>query len=163
MKRRRKSDRKRSRPMRAIRLWSYEGAAKAVPYLRSVIGSLREHWLEALSKRRDLDLAAARPGRSTRDELLRGEVLAEGQERAEGRFNDALDELMRLDVFLLDPVRGVALIPFRKEEELAWYVYDHFEPEGLTGWRYHEDPIEQCRPLAPSGEPPGAVPGGTVV
>ena len=61
--------------------------------------------------------------------------------------DDALDELNRIDVFLLDPVHGLALIPFRKLDDLAWYVFDHFSPEGVTGWRYHHDPIEECRAL----------------
>ena len=71
------------------------------------------------------------------------------QEDAETRFNDALEELMAIDVYLLDPVKGVALIPFRKEDDLAWYVYDQFDKSGLSGWRYHNDPMEECRPLTP--------------
>jgi hypothetical protein len=151
MKRRRNKEKK---AMRALRLWTYEEAARAVPYLRSVIGSLREHWLEAQGRRRQVELLARQPGRANRHRLLAGEDLRQRQEGAETRFNDALEELMGIDVYLLDPIRGVALIPFRKEDELAWYVFDQFDRHGLSGWRYHEDPLEECRPLASDAPPP---------
>jgi Uncharacterized conserved protein (DUF2203) len=133
--------------MRALRLWTYDEAARVVPYLRSVVGSLREHWLEAQTQRRGGELLAARPGRPDRTRLLADVALHADQERAETHFNEAIEELQHLDVFLLDPVRGVALIPFRKEDDLAWYVYDQFDEHGLSGWRLHDDPLEKCRPL----------------
>ncbi len=68
---------------------------------------------------------------------------------------------MAIDVYLLDPVRGVALIPFRKEDDLAWYVFDQFCAGGLSGWRFHNDPLEECRPLAAEG-PPGACSKGSM-
>jgi hypothetical protein len=144
MKRRRN---KQKGAMRALRLWNYDEAARAVPYLRSVIGSLREHWLEAQSQRRAHELQARRPGRADRERLLHEEALQTDQHNAEDRFNDALEELLHIDVYLLDPARGVALIPFRKEDDLAWYVYNQFDQRGLSGWRYHSDPLEECRPL----------------
>jgi hypothetical protein len=152
--------------MRALRLWTYDEAAHAIPYLRSVVSSLREYWLDAQRHRRQWQLLAGRPGRPNREQILSGEVLQASQENAETQFNEALEELMAMDVYLLDPVRGIALIPFRKEDELAWYVFDQFDRQGLTGWRYHNDPLEQCRPLgAPPEAPPGtaSLPDGSVV
>ena len=156
---------KEARNMRALRLWTYDQASRAIPYLRSVVASLREYWLEAQSKRREGELLAALPGKADRERLLREQALHTGQEDAESHFNDALTELMNIDVYLLDPVRGVALIPFRKEDDLAWYVYDQFDDHGLSGWRYHNDPLEECRPLTPAGDaPPGttSLPNGSV-
>jgi hypothetical protein len=164
MKRRRNHN-KGGQNMRALRLWTYHDATRAVPYLRSVVGSLRELWLEAQSRRRDADILSSRPGRADRDRLINGEALRAGQERAESAFNETLEELMRIDVYLLDPVRGVALIPFRKEDDLAWYVYDQFADRGLSGWRYHNDPLEECRPLANLPGPPNgtaSLPNGSV-
>ncbi len=155
MKRRRNKE----KAMRALRLWNYEEAARAVPYLRSVVGSLREHWLAAQSARRAGELLARRPGRANRARIAEGNSLSAGQQRAESHFNEALDELMRIDIYLLDPVRGVALIPFRKEDDLAWYVFDQFDAHGLSGWRYHNDPLEQCRPLPEHSA--GSLPSGT--
>jgi hypothetical protein len=146
MKRRRNKEK---RAMRALRLWTLDEAARAVPYLRSVIGSLREHWLEVQRQRRAGELLEDRPGRRDRQRLMAGEDLHRRQESAETGFNEALEELMAIDVYLLDPVRGVALIPFRKEDDLAWYVFDQFTDRGLSGWRFHNDPLEECRPLTP--------------
>ena len=153
MKRRRKRD---TRGMRALRLWEQADAARAVPYLRSVVGSLREHWLDAQSKRRDLERLNRQPGRADRRRLLAGQELHARQESAEDCFNDAVQELMRIDVYLVDPVQGVVLIPFRKEDDLAWYVFDQFDEHGLAGWRYHSDPLEQCRPLGLGNEAPSS-------
>jgi Uncharacterized conserved protein (DUF2203) len=154
MKRRRNKER---RNLRALRLWTYEEAARAVPYLRSVLSSLREHWLAAQRERRAGELPAARPGRPDRERLLTGEDLQTRQEGAENRFNEALEELMGIDVYLLDPVKGVALIPFRKEDDLAWYVFDQFDNQGLSGWRFHNDPMERCRPLTTEMPPQAAL------
>ena len=158
MKKRRRNVNKRSRPMRAIRLWTYEQAAKAVPYLRSVVGSLREHWLEALASGRSFDRLANAEGRRTRDRILAEADHVSNKERSEARFNEALAELMALDVFLVDPVRGIALIPFRKDEDLAWYVFDQFADAGLSGWRFHNDPLEECRPLTGGDAGPASAP-----
>ena len=42
----------------------------------------------------------------------------------------------------------MAFIPFQKEEELAWFVFDLFESDGLKSWRFHQDPLETRRPIA---------------
>ena len=142
-----KPRRKRSKRARTIRLWKKTEAFKAVPYLRSIIGSLREHWLEVLTAERQIDLATQLKKPVKRQQLLEQEKQGDELHRAREKFNDALDELNRLDVFLLEPVRGLALMPFRKQDDLAWYIVDQFAPSGLIGWRKNDDPIEECRPL----------------
>jgi Uncharacterized conserved protein (DUF2203) len=142
-----KPRRKRSRRERTLRLWDWSEANKAVPYLHSVLGSLREHWLEVLSAQRQLERSAKHTAPIKRQQILEMQKCQEEQQRAQGYFDDALEELNRVDAFLLDPVRGTAVIPFRKEDDLAWYVFDHFAQPGLVGWRLHNDPIEECRPL----------------
>lgn len=142
-----KSRRNRSKRMRVLHLWTWSELKKAVPYLRSVAGSLREHWLDVLHSQRKLDQAAARPGPVKRQHLIESESLSDDRRRAQSKFDDALEELNRLDVFLVDAVTGTALIPFRKEDDLAWYVFDLFSRAGVAGWRYHSDPMEECRPL----------------
>jgi hypothetical protein len=138
--------RKRSKKLRVLNLWLHQDAAKAVPYLRSLTGSLREHWLQLLQAQRRLK---ARPNGevSRRDRFIQQEKLEDDCDRAQERFEDALEELNKVEVYLLDPVRGLALIPFRKEDDLAWFVFDYFAPQGLVGWRYHQDEIDACRPL----------------
>lgn len=136
------------RKLRTIRLWDLPQARKAIPYLRSLTTSLRENWLELQRKRLEVKRLARRPGRPDRSAILAGEKAADEKSQAEDRFTDALNELMSIDVYLLDPVRGVAFIPFQKEEELAWYVFDLHESDDLKTWRFHQDPLEMRRPIA---------------
>lgn len=142
-----KRKRERTKEMRVMHLWSWDEVAKAIPYLRSVIGSLREHWVDVLNGQRRIEKADAKHGRAKTQEILAKQGLQDDHERAQSKFEDALQELNQLDVFLLDPIRGLALIPFRKGDDLAWYVFDHFATRGVIGWRLHNDPIDECRPL----------------
>lgn len=154
MKRRRGRRTKRG-TLRAIRLWTYADAAKALPYLRSLTNSLREHWLELQS--RQLDARRLHDLRKpTRREMISLEEIQNDARHAEDKFESALEELMRQDIFLLDPVQGLALIPFQEGEELAWYVFDLFAEDALTSWRFHKDPLETRRPVSKK-EPPAAV------
>lgn len=143
MKRHRK---RKSKEMRLIRLWTYPQAHKALPYLRSITGSLREHWLDAQGKRLDFGRLHEAAGRADRAKILAEELASEEKSQAEERFAEDLQELMGLDVYLLDPVRGLAFIPFQKDSELAWFVFDHFEDD-LKEWRFHQDPLETRRPI----------------
>jgi hypothetical protein len=144
MKRNRKE---KARKLHMIRLWTYPQARKALPYLRSVTQSLRDVWLEAQNKRLEVDRLARRPGRPNRAAILQNERAIAERTDAEDRFNDALSELMSIDVYLLDPVGGVAFVPFKKGEELAWFVFDLFDSEQIKTWRLHEDPLEMRRPI----------------
>jgi hypothetical protein len=145
MKRKRQQSK---RQLRMIRLWNYPQAQKALPYLRSVTQSLRDHWLDAQNKRREVERLAKLPGRRNRSAILAEQRAAEEKGRAEDLFTDALNELMGIDVYLLDPVRGVAFIPFQKQDNLAWFVFDLFDGDDLKTWRLHEDPLEMRRPIA---------------
>jgi hypothetical protein len=129
------------------RLWIYEAALSAVPYLRAVVRSLREHWLHLQSARRQIERLDSRPGRLDRQTLIRrGEAVQELDE-ADRKLEETFDELQAVDVYCLDPVQGLALIPFGKGDGLAWYVFDLFSPQGLEAWRLHGDPLEMRRPL----------------
>ncbi|MBI2803658.1 MAG: hypothetical protein HYX68_01575 [Planctomycetes bacterium] len=151
-----KRRKKRSEPMRVLHLWDLVEVKKAGPYLHSILGSLREHWLEVLGSERRLDRIAQQPGAKKRTQIIEHETGQAERSRAQSKFEDALEELNRLDVFLLDPVQGLALVPFRKEDDLAWYVFDYFSRDPLIGWRYHHDPIEECRSLTALTEAPNA-------
>jgi hypothetical protein len=61
------------------------------------------------------------------------------------RFEETENELNRLDVYSLDPVQGLALIPFVREEQLAWFIFDLFDPEPLRFWRFQDDPLDARR------------------
>jgi hypothetical protein len=145
MKRNQKGAKKRRRQ---IRVWSLEQARAALPYLSSVVRSLREHRLEAVTQHRTATKLANKPGRPDRDTLIAGADCLQAAGQADESFRESLAELHGLDIYLLDPIAGLALIPFVHDENLAWYVYDGFDPEPLRFWRYHSDPLETRRPIA---------------
>lgn len=155
--RRRRRSKARPRPMRVIRLWTYPQAEKALPYIRSITSSLRDHWLDARGKKQLLEHMDSRAGRLDREALLNKAETEVEHGKAEDAFSEALQELMNMDVFLLDPVRGVALIPFNKENSLAWFIFDLFD-EGLKSWRFHEDTLETKRPIEEALKDPLANP-----
>ncbi|MCI0684214.1 MAG: DUF2203 family protein [Gemmataceae bacterium] len=157
MKRRRGRRTKRG-TLRAIRLWTYADAVKALPYLRSLTNSLREHWLELQSRQ----LAAKRlhdVRKPTRRDMIALEETLSDVRQSEDKFESALEEMMRQDVFLLDPVQGLALVPFQSGDELAWYVLDVFAEDPLTTWRFHKDPLETRRPVPKT--PPAVAAAGS--
>ena len=134
-------------PIATQRLWTYEAALRAIPYLRAVVRSLREHWLQLQSVRRQIQRLDSRPGRPDRQTFVRRAVAVKEVDQAHIKFEQTFDELKAIDVYCLDPAQGLALIPFGKGDELAWYVFDLFSPQGLEAWRLHSDPLETRRPL----------------
>jgi hypothetical protein len=143
----RKQSAQRPEPSAAQRLWTYEAALSAVPYLRAVVRSLREYWLDVQSVRRQIERLDSGPGRPDRQTLIRRAVAVQELDQADFKVEETFDELKAIDVFCLDPAQGLALIPFGKGDELAWYVFDLFSPQGLEAWRFHGDPLEMRRPL----------------
>lgn len=140
-----KHPRRKKRKMRVIHLWNYPDALRAVSYLNHVLTSLREQWLETQRHRLDVKrLSLQKPDRAT---LVRLEEAQKDLDRSEDSFKETLHELRVIDVFLLNPLHGIAFLPFQKGEELAWMVFDLFAKENLAGWRLHQDPMESRRPI----------------
>ena len=130
-----------------LQVWSLNQARAAIPYLTSVLRSMREHALVALAASHQAKCLARKPGRPSRAELIACQE-AEGEARqAEARFQEAASELEELDVFTLDAVRGQALIPFVQEEQLAWYIFDLFDNKPFRFWRFQSDPEDMRRPI----------------
>lgn len=145
--RRKRNSRQKGKRMRVIRLWTYPQAQKALPYIRSIATSLRQHWVDLQGSKSRLHRLEKQAGRPDKASLMASQEAEEQLTHAESRFAEELEELMKMDVFLLDPAGGVALIPFSKEDNLAWFVFDLFDEDGLKTWRFHEDPMAQRRPI----------------
>jgi hypothetical protein len=136
-----------------LQLWTQAEAGKALPYLRSIVRSLREHWLEWRRVGLQVRRLDARPARPDRQALILRAQAAREADLAECHFNDTLDELEALSVYCLDPAGGVALLPFRQGDGLAWFVFDLFAPRGLDGWQFHADPPQTRRALVEKIDP----------
>ena len=147
--------RRKSRKMRVIHLWTYPDAMRAVPYLNRVIGSVRDEWLHL--QRHQLQAQRLAQRKPDRANLIGIEEAKRDMDRASESFRDSLRELRKIDVFLLDPIQGVAFIPFQRDEELAWMIFDRFDDDGLIGWRWHKDPMDTRRPLSEIENLPPAI------
>lgn len=130
-----------------IQVWTYEQAQTAVPYISSILRSLREHALEALQHYHRAKRLANRPGRPDRAAIIAQQEAEKDAHRADDRFRDALDELQAMDVYTLDPIQGQALIPFVHNDQLAWYIFDLFDAQPLRFWRFQSDPDDTRRPV----------------
>lgn len=130
-----------------IHLWTHGEALAAIPYIASVLRSLREYRLEANKQRLIVERLSARPGRQDRDTILHLEHAKREAIHAKERFQHAQEELQRLDVVCTEPIQGVALIPFIHRHQLAWFVYNLHDASPLQHWRYQSDPYDTLRPI----------------
>jgi hypothetical protein len=134
---------------RTMQVWTYDQAQAAASYLTSVVRSLREHGLEALARLREVQQITRRPGRPDRTALIAQQEAERQAAQAEDRFREAAEELQALDIYSLDPIQGQALVPFVHNDQLAWYVFDLFDPLPFRFWRYQSDPDNTRRPITP--------------
>jgi hypothetical protein len=132
-----------------LRVWTYEEAQAAIPYITSVLRSIREHALTALSHTRAAQRLADRPGRPKRAAIIAHQEAQDEAHRSDEKFQEAVGELQDLDVFCLDPLQGQALVPFVQDEQLAWYIFDLFDVQPLRFWRFQSDPEDTRRPITP--------------
>lgn len=130
-----------------IHVWTYEQAQAAAPYISSILRSLREHALEALQSYHRAKRIANRPGRPDRAAIIAQQEAEQEARRADERFRDDLAELQAMDIYTLDPIQGLALVPFVYNDQLAWYIFDLFDTQPLRFWRYQSDPEETRRPI----------------
>jgi hypothetical protein len=130
-----------------LRVWTYEEAQAAIPYITSVLRSIREHALTSLAYTRAAKRLADRPGRPDRAAIIAHQEAQDGVHRSDESFQEALGELQDLDIYCLDPLQGQALIPFAHDEQLAWYIFDLFDVPPLRFWRFQSDPEDTRRPI----------------
>jgi hypothetical protein len=141
------------RRRQTLQVWSLAQARAALPYVGAVLRSLREHRVEAQAQQSRAEKLARRPGRPDRSSIIALEEAKAAAAKAQDGFETALHELHSLDIYCLDPNQGLALIPFVRDKQLAWYVYDLFDADPLRFWRFHSDPLETRRPLAELDKP----------
>jgi hypothetical protein len=139
-----------------LRLWTFGGATKAVPYLRSLVKSLRDDWLDLRQSQEQIARLEARPGRVDRDLLILLEDSRRDLQRAQAKLEETVEEMVAISLYGVDPAAGLAVVPFFHDNTLAWLVFDLFDPQGLVGWRLHSDPLETRRLLSDLEEAPPA-------
>lgn len=154
MKNREKSKKRR---VENFPVWTHEQAVRAVPYINSVMKSIRDIFLKIRSHRLRIKYLDEKPGRPARKQLIeRQEAVAE-MNRLDEQLARDLEELGRLNIHCIEPACGIAMIPFVNTDQLAWFIFDLFEPTHIVSWRYHHDPLTMRRPLSEMDEKPAAV------
>jgi len=143
-----KRDRKTAKRNRhQLQVWSYDQARSAIPYILSIVRSLREHAIEIQTRQQELKRLDDLAGRPDRTRMIAHQELERDVHRAEQRFEEAAGDLEQLDIFCLDPIRGQAVVPFIHDEQLAWYIFDLFDNKHFRFWRFQSDPEETRRPI----------------
>ncbi|MBI3865773.1 MAG: DUF2203 family protein [Planctomycetia bacterium] len=143
-----------------LKMWTYDGVRKAVPYFRSLVQSLREGWLEMRQSQEQLKRLESRHGRADRDSLIAVEEAKRELTRAEAKLEEIIQEMLGLSAYCVDPRAGLTVVPFLRGKDLAWFVFDLFDENGIVGWRLYSDPIETRRPLAELEQAEPVTPAG---
>ncbi len=133
---------------RFIGVWTYAEARAALPYVASIMGSLREHRLDALRHRLAAQRLAAKPGRPRRDTVLAREEAAREAGRADAEYQRTLAELKSLGIRCLDSIAGLAIFTIYEKGYFREYVYDLFDSLPLR----FPDEHEPCRGQGRRGE-----------
>ena len=123
-------------------------ARKANPYFRSLSQSLRDIWLELRQNEQARRHLEARPGKPNRNALIAVQELDRNLSRLETRLEEVTGEMTDISVFCIDPREGLAAVPFLRGQELAWFIFDLFDEQGISTWRLASDAIEHRRPIA---------------
>ena len=138
---------RRARRRHSLRLWNFDQAQAVVPYVSSIVRSLRERSIQMQALRNDVTQIENKPGRPDRKAIIALDSARKDLSRAERDYGEALEELESLDLQLLDATQGQALVPFAHDEQLAWYIFDLFDNEPIRSWRFQSDPEETRRKL----------------
>lgn len=141
-----------------LQIWTYAGAQKAVPYFRSLTRSLRDGWLAMRQVQEQVRRLESRPGRAERESLIALEDAKRDLARAESNLEEVAQEMLGISAYCVDPQAGLVVIPFLHRQDLAWFVFDLFDDQGIVGWRLYSDPIATRRPLSELNQPEPTAP-----
>jgi hypothetical protein len=117
------------RRIRCPGIWTYAEVRAVLPYVASIMGSLREHRLDCLRHRLSVQRFAAKPGRPTRDTLLDRAEAAREEGRAVAEYEKTLAEHESLGIRCLDSAAGLAIFTVYESGYLSEYVYDLFDSQ----------------------------------
>src|SRR5271154_3680585 len=94
--------RRTKRHVRNIQTWTYDEAKRVLPYLHSVMISLRDHRLAVVGARRDVKRLDDEPVRPTRHLMIAREESLKRAQLAQQQVREAEEELEALDIYSLD-------------------------------------------------------------
>lgn len=142
--------RKKSAPEQVMEfpVWSQEQAERARPYIAAILRTVREDYLQMQQSRRLARHLAQKAGRPSRQDLIEQEEANREAARLENAVAEGIQELLQLNVHCVDPVNGLAMIPFVQQAQLAWFVFELFQEQQVRSWRFHDEDLNVRRPLS---------------
>ena len=154
-----KKQRRNSKPTNliALRMWTLETAHQAVPYFRSLQNSIRDIWIDFRQAERIHNKLQQRSEKPDRDALIALDDSNADLARFEKQLEEISTEMIAQSLYCVDPVTGISAVPFMKDQQLAWFIVDLFDENGISTWRLHTDPLDRRRTL-PELEQPVAPP-----
>jgi hypothetical protein len=142
--------RKKSAPEQVMEfpVWTQEQAERARPYIASILRTVREDFLQLQQNRRKAKRLAQKQGRPRRQDIIEQDEANREATRLENEVAEGVQELLQMNVHCVDPVNGLAMIPFVQQEQLAWFVFELFDQQHLRSWRFHYEDLAVRRPLS---------------
>jgi hypothetical protein len=116
---------------RLSRFWTFAEARAVVPYVASIMRSLREQRLEYFRHHLAAERLAGKPGGTRRGTLRAHDEAARAAGRADAEYHQTLAELNSLGFRCLDSVARLAVLYVYHDEFVSEYVYDLFDSQPL--------------------------------
>ncbi len=137
-----------SREMIRLNPWTLERARLAGRYLRQVLGSLREAYLDHAAAAHRLNKLEHRHGKADTKILLDMEAQKTSLESNHNRIVEAVSEMAAIGAVPGPMHKGIAFLPVVNNKRLAWLIVDLFDESTLAGWRWHGEPESVKHPIS---------------
>ena len=137
-----------SRDMIRLNPWTLERARSAGRYLRQVLGSLREAYLDHAAAAHRLNKLEHRHGKADTKILLDMDAQKTSLETHHNRIVEAVTEMAAIGAVPGPMHQGIAFLPVVNNKRLAWLIVDLFDDATLAGWRWHGEPESVKHPIS---------------
>lgn len=121
--------------------WTVKKVRRVLPLIRTIILSVRDRVIQGTYIETQINKLS---NDKTVDGMLKLREFRIQDQECEDAIMESLMELKGLGVYLIDPIRAIAIFPFRCRgmdnlKRKAWFVYSPFGNE--LYWRYVEDNV----------------------
>jgi len=137
-----------SHDMIRLNPWTLERARSASAYLRQVLGSLREAYLDHAAAAHRLNKLEHRHGKADTKFLMEMDTQRNNLETHHNRIVEAVTEMAAIGAVPGPMHQGIAFLPVVNSKRLAWLIVDLFDEATLAGWRWHGESESVKRPIS---------------
>ncbi len=137
-----------SRDLIRLHPWTLARARSASGYLRQVLGSLREAWLDHAAAAHRIKKLDQRHGKANTKLLLELEEQKSNLQSHYQRIVEAVTEMAAIGAVPGPMHQGIGFLPVVNNQRLAWLIVDLFDEATLAGWRWHGEPEDIKRPIS---------------